>query len=155
MLELCTLVFLYSECLLQVLLLNDSVFKATPVINPLPLHLGYTVKAMGIDQIKGSENVTSAAILSPRSENSTLVQMEEDKQVIPKDLFNRRDLLQLVTSIDFFMMYIMLMGNSITGLLIISRLSNMVQVSGPILYLPVSTSSCHLLIPIIRKAIVW
>ncbi|TPX43415.1 hypothetical protein SeMB42_g04736 [Synchytrium endobioticum] len=90
---------------------------------------GYAVKSMGVDQIKGSDNVpTATSPLSYNSDNVTMVAIEDEKQVVvSKDLFNRRDLLQLVTSIDYAYMYIMLMGNAITGLLIISRLSNMIQ----------------------------
>ncbi|TPX33742.1 hypothetical protein SmJEL517_g03489 [Synchytrium microbalum] len=85
---------------------------------------GYTVKSMAVDMIKGTEVLGAPP---PANETQTFVVEDEKQQADYKDLFNRRDLLQLITSVDFIMMYLMMMGNSITGLLIISRLSNMVQ----------------------------
>ncbi|TPX34827.1 hypothetical protein SmJEL517_g02556 [Synchytrium microbalum] len=99
---------------------------------------GYIVKNIAVDVVKGSESEvvvvspTSNTVTSPtrrtfeKSEKGIAV-VQEDTNIAIKDLFNRRDLLQLVTSMDFILMYLMLMANSITGLLIVSRLSNMVQ----------------------------
>ncbi|TPX36006.1 hypothetical protein SmJEL517_g01798 [Synchytrium microbalum] len=91
---------------------------------------GYQVGAINVNVVKGEAaiNAEHAASVTEKdlksAESGVLV---VDEPAVKTNLFSSRDLLQLIFSADFIFMYIMLMGNSITGLLIVSRLSNMVQ----------------------------